>query len=187
MPRTWTQTIRVALVALAGAAVASCATSSGFARPSPFPTAPLPPASVPARPASIQPARPADATAPDLPGVLQTALGLEGMPYRVGGDDPAAGFDCSGLIYYVYAAHHISLPRTVAEQFQLGKKTDLANLRAGDLVFFSTTAPGATHVGLMLDNDEFVHAPGENKSVRSEHVSSSYWTSRFVGGRRLFQ
>ena len=60
-----------------------------------------------------------------------------------------------------------------------------ADVRAGDLVFFSTVAPGASHVGIALDDDEFVHAPSSNGVVRVERLTTTYWRTRFVGARRL--
>jgi cell wall-associated NlpC family hydrolase len=118
--------------------------------------------------------------------VIQTALSLEGVPYRWGGVDPSTGFDCSGFIQYVLAMHQISAPRTSAEQYSIGTKVGLDSIRAGDLVFFSTVAPGASHVGLALNGDEFVHAPAASGVVRVESVRSSYWRGRYVGARRIF-
>jgi cell wall-associated NlpC family hydrolase len=62
---------------------------------------------------------------------------------------------------------------------------DLSQVRAGDLVFFSTVAPGASHVGLAINSEEFVHAPAASGVVRTERVRSPYWQSRFVGARRI--
>jgi cell wall-associated NlpC family hydrolase len=58
-------------------------------------------------------------------------------------------------------------------------------LEAGDLVFFSTVAPGASHVGIMIGGDQFIHAPSERGVVRVEYLSAQYWASRFVGARRV--
>lgn len=118
--------------------------------------------------------------------VLQTALAYRGVPYRFGGDNPASGFDCSGFIQFVLGTHAVSVPRTASEQFQIGRRIGARDVQAGDLVFFSTVAPGASHVGLALGADEFVHAPAASGVVRVERLSASYWQSRFVGARRLF-
>jgi cell wall-associated NlpC family hydrolase len=118
--------------------------------------------------------------------VSGTALGLRGAPYRNGGADPSSGFDCSGLVWYVFAQHGLALPRTVEEQYRIGGSVQTVDLRAGDLVFFSTTAPGASHVGIVIGGDAFVHAPSSNGVVRVERLSASYWASRFVGARRIF-
>lgn len=113
-----------------------------------------------------------------------TALALRGAPYRLGGDDPN-GFDCSGLVRYVFAQHGIAMPRTVAEQFKVGSTIAMAELKAGDLVFFSTTASGASHVGIAVGGDSFVHAPTTSGVVRVEHLGANYWASRFLGARRV--
>lgn len=118
--------------------------------------------------------------------VLQTALAYRGVPYRFGGDDPASGFDCSGFIRFVFGTHAVTVPRTTAEQFQIGRRIAARDVRAGDLVFFSTVAPGASHVGIAVNADEFVHAPAASGVVRVERLSAAYWQSRFVGARRLF-
>ena len=113
-----------------------------------------------------------------------TALSLRGIPYRNGGDD-TTGFDCSGLVRYVFGQHGIALPRTVAEQYRAGVDVSAADLREGDLVFFTTTAPGASHVGIVVGGDSFVHAPTSTGVVRVEHLGASYWSTRFVGARRV--
>lgn len=117
------------------------------------------------------------------------ALGFQGVPYRLGGEDPSAGFDCSGLVRYVFEHYEVDLPRTVAEQYQFGRRVPIGDVQAGDLIFFSTIGPGATHVGIALGPagpGEFVHAPGDGGAVRIEHFDSPYWRSRLVGVRRLF-
>lgn len=173
-----TRRICVTLVlAMAAAACAARDSSRSVRHPSPFPN--------PSSPASLKPAPAGDPII--LPAaVLRTALSLEGVPYQWGGDDPGTGFDCSGFIRYVLAQHRIAAPRTSAEQFQLGARVELGQVRAGDLVFFSTIAPGASHVGLAISNEEFVHAPASTGVVRTERVSSPYWQSRYVGARRIF-
>lgn len=117
--------------------------------------------------------------------VLQTALAYRGVPYLYGGDDPATGFDCSGFIQFVLAAHALTVPRTAAEQFQIGRRISARDVQEGDLVFFSTVAPGASHVGLALSASEFVHAPATSGVVRVERLDAAYWQTRFVGARRL--
>ena len=181
------------------AAAAGCATT-GTARPSPFPGAPPPPepaaAAPPPAPAGVVPApppitstpiaapAPASAATP-ADAIVDTALSYRGVPYVLGGDDPKTGFDCSGLVRYVFAAHAIVVPRTVAEQYRVGLPVKLADLVPGDLVFFSTTGRGPTHVGIAISRDEFVHAPNSKGVVRVEPVDSPYWHDRFVGARRV--
>jgi cell wall-associated NlpC family hydrolase len=116
--------------------------------------------------------------------IAGTALSLRGRPYRDGGADPA-GFDCSGFVYYVFSQHGVPVPRTVGEQFRAGRTVDPGTLEPGDLVFFTTTAPGASHVGMSIGGDEFVHAPSHAGNVRVERLSGPYWAPRFVGARRV--
>jgi cell wall-associated NlpC family hydrolase len=120
----------------------------------------------------------------DSPALVGTALALRGAPYRNGGADPN-GFDCSGFTQYVFAQYGVALPRGVREQFQAGQLVKSADLAPGDLLFFSTTAPGASHVGIAVGSDQFVHAPSSTGAVRVERLSSSYWARRFLGARRV--
>jgi cell wall-associated NlpC family hydrolase len=137
-------------------------------------------------PAAAPPAT-APAPAPATGGgyeITGTALQLRGTRYRNGGADPS-GFDCSGFVQYVFAQHGVKVPRKVSDQFREGKGVDPARLEPGDLVFFSTVAPGASHVGIALGGDEFVHAPSSTGEVRVERMSAAYWATRFVGARRV--
>ena len=87
-----------------------------------------------------------------------TALSFRGAPYRNGGTTPE-GFDCSGFVQYVFGLHGVAMPRETREQFRIGRTVDRDDLVPGDLVFFTTVAPGASHVGIVIDRDQFVHAP----------------------------
>ena len=116
--------------------------------------------------------------------LVGTALSLRGSPYRNGGADPS-GFDCSGFTQYVFHQYGISLPRDVREQYRLGKTVKPEELTAGDLIFFTTTDPGVSHVAIAVGGDEFVHAPSSSGVVRVEHLSSTYWAPRYVGARRV--
>ncbi len=133
-------------------------------------------------PAPVMPSTPAATVGGEA--LVASALDLRGAPYRDGGTDPA-GFDCSGFTQYVFAEHGIALPRAVREQFQAGQEVDPRSIEPGDLLFFSTTAPGPTHVGIAIDSDQFVHAPSSNGVVRVEHLSARYWSTRFIGARRI--
>jgi len=112
------------------------------------------------------------------------ALELQGVPYRNGGSDPG-GFDCSGFVKYVFARQGIAVPRTVASQFLAGLPVRPDALRPGDLVFFDTGVSPASHVGVVVGTDVFVHAPSSRGVVRTEHLSAPYWARRYVGARRL--
>ena len=129
--------------------------------------------------------RPAEAGALPAAGadVVGTALSLRGTPYRNGGAD-LSGFDCSGFVWYVFAQHGASMPRTVAEQYEVGGKVKPEELRPGDLVFFRTAGRGASHVGIALGDGGFIHAPSSTGVVRVERLSAAYWSDRFVGARR---
>ncbi len=166
----------VALVLLAAGA-GGCASTGRLARPSPFPTAVLPPT-----PLAAPVAPPVGAPAPS--NLLRAAVELRGVSYRLGGASPAEGFDCSGFVRYVFGLYHVELPRTVAEQYAVGARVDAARIQPGDLVFFSTIAPGASHVGLALDATTFIHAPGDGGSVRVDRLDAPYWRERLVGVRR---
>ena len=179
--------LRVVVAIAAGALSTSCASSGMIATPRPFPTAPLPASTSAPKPASVA-SGPA-LTIPEVDGIVHMALGFQGVPYRLGGEDPSGGFDCSGLVRYVFEQYRVDLPRTVADQFRFGRRVPIDDVQAGDLLFFSTIGPGATHVGIALGAagpGEFVHAPGEGGAVRVEHFDSQYWRSRMVGVRRLF-
>jgi len=120
---------------------------------------------------------------PDWYALVGTALDLRGVRYRDGGTDPE-GFDCSGFTQYVFARHGVALPRAVREQYRIGQdvRDDLA---PGDLLFFTTAEPGASHVAISVGGDEFVHAPSSTGVVRVEHLSARYWAQRFLGARRV--
>jgi len=164
---------------LATCAIA-CASTGAVPRPFPVPGGPTQPNQAP--PATIAADRPALGF--DLDALVETALSLRGAPYRGGGGDPA-GFDCSGFTQYVYAQYGVSLPREARQQYRVGKKVKPGDLAPGDLIFFSTVEPGASHVAIAIGGDEFVHAPSSSGAVRVEHISVNYWSERFLGARRV--
>ncbi len=163
-----------ALLVVLGLAATTAACASSGATPRPFPSPSTPPATTAARPRG-------EALGHRL---AATALEFRGVPYRNGGTSPT-GFDCSGLVRYVLARHGLEVPRQTREQYTAGRRIGRNDLRAGDLVFFSTVASGASHVGIALDDDEFVHAPSSRGVVRVERLSTEYWRSRFIGARRV--
>jgi cell wall-associated NlpC family hydrolase len=153
--------------------------------PKPFPIPGGPGPAEAAAPAERTPATPAAAGGVDGYALTGTALALRGTPYRNGGVDPRTGFDCSGFTQYVFGQHGLSLPRAVRDQFQTGKKVEPDELDVGDLIFFTTVAPGPTHVGIVIGSDQFIHAPSSTGVVRIERLSSSYWAQRFLAARRV--
>lgn len=116
--------------------------------------------------------------------VVKTAQSMLGVPYRLGGADPR-GFDCSGLVYYAYSQHGVTLPREVRRQWTIGLDVSRRSIQQGDLLFFATTGKGPTHVTLAIDRTRFIHAPSAKGVVRIESLSSTYWSRRFLGARRV--
>jgi NlpC/P60 family len=113
-----------------------------------------------------------------------TALALQGVPYRLGGADPS-GFDCSGLVQYVFARHGRTLSRVVTQQYGEGRSVDADHVRPGDLVFFVTSGRHVSHVGIAIGGDRFVHAPNSRGVVRVESLGAEYWSRHFAGARRM--
>ena len=116
--------------------------------------------------------------------MVATALAFRGVPYRNGGSDPT-GFDCSGLVQYVFAQVGTPLPRETREQFRVGRDVQPSEILPGDLVFFETVSRGPSHVGVAIGGGEFVHAPTSRGVVRVERLASSYWSTRLLGVRRV--
>ncbi len=111
------------------------------------------------------------------------ALGLVGTPYRYGGNTPDGGFDCSGLIGYVYGSRAgVAPPRTVALLSGFGEPVDEDELRTGDLVMFGGSRP--THAGIYVGGGRFVHAPSTGGTVRLDHLRSRYWAQQHASFRR---
>lgn len=113
------------------------------------------------------------------------ALSLVDTPYRYGGNTPDSGFDCSGLIVYVYReAAGLALPRTVSKLARVGRPVPADAVRSGDLVLFDTTGR-YTHAGIYVGDGRFVHAPSTGGTVRLDGVRARYWRPRFAGVRRV--
>lgn len=117
-------------------------------------------------------------------GLLATAHRYMGVPYVWGGEDPS-GFDCSGFVQYVYARHGVQLPRTADIQYNAGRSVPRGKEQPGDLVFFETYAPGASHVGIYLGGGSFIHASSVG-FVRISSLSEDYFQSRYLGARRVY-
>lgn len=132
---------------------------------------------------SIRPDPANDATRREI---VLDALGQVGRPYRYGGTTPE-GFDCSGLVQYVYAQAGVKLPRTTREQHALGREIDLDDAVPGDLLFYSFTGRGIDHVAIYLGDDEAVHAPASGRAVIVAGVHLEYWQRHFVDARRVLR
>ena len=117
--------------------------------------------------------------------VALEALALIGVPYRYGGDDPARGLDCSGLVRYVFRGAGLDLPRQSEAIARLGTNVARHALEVGDLVFFNTRGRRYSHVGVYIGDGRFVHAPARRGQVRVEEMDNRYWLARFNGARRL--
>jgi cell wall-associated NlpC family hydrolase len=113
------------------------------------------------------------------------ALSLVDTPYRYGGNTPDSGFDCSGLIVYVYReVAGLALPRTVSQLARVGTPVALGAVRSGDLVLFDTRGR-FSHAGIYVGDGRFVHAPSTGGTVRLDGVRARYWRPRFSGVRRV--
>lgn len=115
--------------------------------------------------------------------LVATAKTLIGVPYVFGGTS-SAGFDCSGLLQYVFKMNGLTIPRLADEQYNLGRAAEIKHLSPGDLVFFSTYAKGVSHVGLYVGNGKFLHA-SSSRGVIISNLSDDYWKERFVGAKKL--
>ena len=126
----------------------------------------------------------AAATANDI---LFRAIGLVGTPYHWGGNTPAGGFDCSGLIDYIYrTAAGINLPRTSHDMASMDarKVRRMTQLASGDLVFFDIGG-SISHVGVYVGKGRFVHAPNSGGTVRLDDIDGPYWGEHFAYGKRV--
>ncbi|RQV79890.1 C40 family peptidase [Burkholderia anthina] len=114
------------------------------------------------------------------------AMSLVGVPYRWGGNTPASGFDCSGLVRYVIGrAADVNLPRTTADMSSRGVSIEPDEIAPGDLIFFNTTGRPHSHVGIYVGKLRFVNAPSTGGTVRLDYLTNPYWAKRFDGIRRV--
>jgi len=131
---------------------------------------------------------PVGAFSPVAEDVLFRALGLVGTPYRYGGNTPDGGFDCSGLIGYVYRdAAGIVLPRSTRElSVMRTASVSREALAPGDLVFFATAGGGkVSHAGIYVGEGRFVHAPSSGGTVRLDYLSARYWQQSYLAAKRV--
>lgn len=132
---------------------------------------------------TVAPADPAKANA-----VLMRAISLVGTPYRYGGNTPEGGFDCSGLVGYVFRDMlDLRLPRTTRELAALqGPRVRPERLASGDLVFFGSGGE-VSHVGIYVGQGRFVHAPSSGGTVRLDHLDGHWWIDHYTGSKRLLK
>jgi cell wall-associated NlpC family hydrolase len=118
--------------------------------------------------------------------IVVRALTLIDTPYRYGGSTPASGFDCSGLVRYVYQmVAGRQLPRRSEDIGKFGESISRSQLEPGDLVFFNTLARAYSHVAIYIGEGRFLHAPARGGRVRIEALEDRYWRARFDGARRF--
>ncbi len=124
----------------------------------------------------------------DTSRIIARAYELIGTPYRWGGQSEEDGFDCSGLLVYLYRSiANRRLPRTTASMIaQRQNAVDREELRPGDAVFFNHNGNGQTsHVGLYIGDDRFIHAPSTGKTIRIDSLDNSYWRRSYTTARRF--
>ncbi|HEX7342244.1 MAG TPA: C40 family peptidase [Rhodanobacteraceae bacterium] len=122
--------------------------------------------------------------------VLFHALALVGTPYQWGGNTPRSGFDCSGLVDYVYrAGAHMALPRTshAMSEMDAPKIRSIHKLASGDLLFFRTEGHRISHVAIYVGDGRFVHAPNSGGTVRLDSITNPYWLRHFAYALRVLE
>ncbi len=113
------------------------------------------------------------------------ALSFQGAPYSYGKASPEEGFDCSGFVKYVYEHDGIHLPRTVREMSNALTPVPNNNIHSGDLVFFNTNGDSVSHVGIYVNESNFVHAPSSRAGkVMVSSLKNNYWREHFIDARR---
>lgn len=168
-------TVRLAVISLA-ALLGACASA-------PPPAAPR----VVQRPVLAAPPESANPAAED---VLFRALGLVGTPYKWGGNTPDSGFDCSGLIGFVYRdAAGIALPRSTRDMLVMrAPSVGRGQLQSGDLVFFATSGGShVSHAGIYVGEGRFVHAPATGGTVKLDSLDKPYWQKAYLDAKRVIQ
>jgi cell wall-associated NlpC family hydrolase len=118
-------------------------------------------------------------------GVTGLARNLLGSRVVWGGASPSQGFDCSGLVQYVFRQAGVDLPRTADIQFLVGAAVPRTALRPGDLVYFTTYAPGASHVGIYIGLDKFIHTSFSQGVVAVGDMNDDYFARRYYGAKRV--
>lgn len=118
--------------------------------------------------------------------ILFRAIGLIGTPYRYGGNTPESGFDCSGLVAYVFRdVAGVALPRTANEIGAIdAPRIQRKQLDSGDVVLFGN-GDRVNHVGIYVGRGRFVHAPNSGGTVRLDYLDAPYWNEHFSGALRI--
>lgn len=116
--------------------------------------------------------------------VVSQAQSFLNLPYKFGGTSPATGFDCGGLILYVYSRHGFTMPHGVIHMRPTLRLTK--NPKKGDVIFFLNDNNIVGHVGMYIDAERFIHAPKEGQVIRYEKLQHPYWKKRTVEFRSVF-
>ena len=116
--------------------------------------------------------------------LVATALKYRGVPYRYAGMS-TRGMDCSGLVARVLQLHGVDAPHNSKALYKLGKPVPREQLQPGDLVFFHTTRPGISHVGIYVGDGKFIHASSRGGKVELGRLDEGYYYRRFVGAKRV--
>ncbi len=163
---------RLVPLTLAAALLVACGGHKATTRQAPPPSRDWP---------VVRPAQPDKANA-----VVMRAMSLVGTPYRWGGNTPETGFDCSGLVTYVYRDMlDLRLPRTSRELAKVqGPKIPPRKLATGDLVFFGSHGE-VSHVGIYVGEGRFVHAPSTGGTVRLDSLDGAWWRDHYSGSKRV--
>ncbi len=118
--------------------------------------------------------------------VVDVARKNIGIPYKFGGTSPQTGFDCSGLVCWVYAEVGVKLPRTARDQFNYGERVQKNELKPGDIVLFKgTRSRTGWHSGIYTGEGKFIHSPNKGKTVMESSLDEKYFAQRFVGASRI--
>jgi cell wall-associated NlpC family hydrolase len=116
---------------------------------------------------------------------VEAALSQAGVPYVFGGASPDSGFDCSGLMQWAYGQQGVQIPRVAADQARAGQAVPRDQLAPGDLVYFADSSGYVHHIGMYVGGDKFLHAPHTGDVVKISSLSDAWYSSTYVGARRL--
>ena len=118
--------------------------------------------------------------------IVSEASKYMGIPYRWGGTSPLTGFDCSGFVQFIFRhTLNIKLPRMPVDMSRLGSRVSREELAPGDLVFFNTRGGKFTHVGIYVNDAQFIHAPMPGARVTMSRMDSTYYRHRFTYAVRI--
>jgi len=173
-------------VGFVAAAAAGCASVPPSTVPDPVTDARTVDPLAATAPSALTPRTPAPTRLGQSADLLFQAIAAAGVDYRNGGHSHQKGFDCSGLVAFVFReAYGLDLPHNSKAQSAYGDAIDAQNLQPGDLVFFNTQRAPFSHVGIYLGDGKFIHAPRTGRGVRTESLRARYWSTRFDGARRI--